>query len=245
MLASPDVTICPTQSTTLNASGASSYVWSPAASLNNASISNPIATPGIITSYSVIGTDGNGCTQVDTVMIALFEEPQATVAASSIAIMQGQSDTLTASGEGTYLWSTGETDTVIIVYPVVTTEYCMTVTNANNCRSADCVIITVADSCFVFAVEDIYLPNAFSPNGDGENDVFEIYFDNIRCIKTFQFSIYDRWGEKVFNAIDPSFQWDGDYKDYLENTAVFVYYLKATFLTGDEITKQGNVSLIR
>ncbi|MBA3705750.1 MAG: gliding motility-associated C-terminal domain-containing protein [Bacteroidetes bacterium] len=62
---------------------------------------------------------------------------------------------------------------------------------------------------------------------------------------TMEFSIYDRWGEKVFETNAPKDCWDGTYKGTLMNTAVFAYYFKATLTTGEQITKKGNISLIR
>ncbi len=89
---------------------------------------------------------------------------------------------------------------------------------------------------------DLFVPNAFSPDNDGENDLECVYG---KCIQTLFFVIYDRWGEKVFETTDPKQCWDGTYKGKLMNTAVFVYYLKATLDTGEEITKKGNISLLR
>ncbi len=91
------------------------------------------------------------------------------------------------------------------------------------------------------------MPNAFSPNEDGENDVLEIYFGNTSCIKNFKLIIYDRWGEKAFETTDPDFQWDGVYKTKPqgENTTVFDYYMWATFVSGKAINGKGNISLLK
>ena len=100
---------------------------------------------------------------------------------------------------------------------------------------------------------ELYLPNAFSPNNDGENDKIQIYYGNLKCIKTFHLVIYNRWGEKVFSTNDVSAQWDGAYGSVPlatgaginEGTAVFAYYLEATLISGEEIIRKGNISLIR
>ncbi|TAL58357.1 MAG: gliding motility-associated C-terminal domain-containing protein, partial [Bacteroidetes bacterium] len=92
---------------------------------------------------------------------------------------------------------------------------------------------------------ELYLPNAFSPNNDGENDFFRLYYGNRICIETFKLVIYNRWGEKVYESTDPAFKWDGSYRKKEEGTAVFVYYTKATLITGEEIVKKGNISIIR
>ena len=85
-------------------------------------------------------------------------------------------------------------------------------------------------------------PNAFTPNMDKDNEQICIYGN---CIKEIKFFIYDRWGEKVFETTDITQCWDGTYKGKPLNTAVFVYYLKATLTTGEKIMKKGNVSLVR
>jgi gliding motility-associated-like protein len=99
--------------------------------------------------------------------------------------------------------------------------------------------------CSPSVTGELYLPNAFSPNADGENDVLRTYFGNYTCIKTFELRIYDRWGEKVFETTNPIAEWDGYYKEKTEGVAVFVYYMKATLITGEEIMKKGNISLMR
>ena len=98
------------------------------------------------------------------------------------------------------------------------------------------------------------MPNAFSPNNDGENDEFCLSRSTgiptgqggiEDCIKDLKITIYNRWGEKIYESNDKKFCWDGKYKDKLQNTAVFVYYLDATLISGETITKKGNISLIR
>jgi len=84
---------------------------------------------------------------------------------------------------------------------------------------------------------ELYLPNAFSPNNDGENDLLQIYYENVTCIKTFKIVIYSRWGEEVFESDDPLFQWDGAYKNKLLDTAVFVYYINATLTSGEDVNE--------
>ncbi len=65
------------------------------------------------------------------------------------------------------------------------------------------------------------------------------------CIAQLVIAIYDRWGEKVFESDDINFTWDGSYRNKIQNTAVFVYYLKATMKDGAEIIKKGNITLVK
>ena len=89
---------------------------------------------------------------------------------------------------------------------------------------------------------DVFVPNAFSPNDDGMNDL-ECVMN--KCIVSMHFVIYDRWGEKVFETNDPKFCWDGTYRGQLMNDATFMYKLEAVLNNGQQVSKKGNVSLIR
>ncbi|HEV7231414.1 MAG TPA: gliding motility-associated C-terminal domain-containing protein [Bacteroidia bacterium] len=89
---------------------------------------------------------------------------------------------------------------------------------------------------------EIFVPDLFSPNNDGQNDFLCVY---TQCFEKMDFSIYDRWGEQVFHSNDKSICWDGTYKGKLMNSAVFVYSLKATLFTGQTVTRHGNVTLLR
>ena len=92
------------------------------------------------------------------------------------------------------------------------------------------------------ACGDLFVPTAFSPNGDSYNDVECVYG---KCIKSMLFSIYDRWGEKVFETNDQTKCWDGTYKGEPLNPAVFVYTLEASLSTGETKSLKGNIGLVR
>jgi gliding motility-associated-like protein len=96
----------------------------------------------------------------------------------------------------------------------------------------------ILDSCLQKACGDVYVPNYFSPNNDGVNDLLCVYGP---CIQTISFSVYDRWGEKVFETNEPKACWDGYYRGELMNSGEFVYYLYATLITGEIITQKGTV----
>ena len=89
----------------------------------------------------------------------------------------------------------------------------------------------------------IFIPTAFSPNGDTENERLCIYGTN--CIRSLAFTIYSRWGEKVFESDDPEECWDGIYKRIEMNEGIFVYYLNATLNNNKTITQRGNITLIK
>jgi gliding motility-associated-like protein len=88
----------------------------------------------------------------------------------------------------------------------------------------------------------IGVPNAFSPNGDGVNDVVKV---EGKGIVTLSFRIYNRWGEKVFETTDQSIGWNGIYKGTLQEMEVYTYALEATLINGQTIPLKGNITLLR
>ncbi|MDQ3046072.1 MAG: gliding motility-associated C-terminal domain-containing protein [Bacteroidota bacterium] len=144
--AGSDVSICVGASTTLGASGASTYLWTPAGSLSNPSIANPVASPSSVTTYTVTGTDVNGCTDTDTVRIDLNG---ITITASpNTAVCNGSSTTLSASGAATYAWTptgslTGATTSSPVATPTTTTTYTVIGTASTGCKDTAFVTVTV------------------------------------------------------------------------------------------------------
>ncbi|MBP7449688.1 MAG: gliding motility-associated C-terminal domain-containing protein [Flavobacteriales bacterium] len=89
----------------------------------------------------------------------------------------------------------------------------------------------------------IFVPNAFSPDASSKNDRHCV--NGTECMSTMTLSIYDRWGNRVFESTDPRTCWDGQYKGQLLDPAVFVYHLSAILTNGDTVERQGNITLVR
>ncbi|GJM31499.1 MAG: hypothetical protein DHS20C18_05000 [Saprospiraceae bacterium] len=128
--------------------------------------------------------------------------------------------------------------------PELTTTYTITVSTADGCTNSDDITI------FVDQKRHVYIPNAFSPNGDGQNDVFFIHGDtDVETVKDF--IIFDRWGEIVFeehgfSPNDPNYGWNGSFRNSgLLNSGVFVYLAKITFIDGKTEIYSGEVMLLR
>lgn len=134
--AGTDVTICSNQTVTLSGSGAQSYTWS------NGVIDNIPFTPIIIqNNYTVTGTDANGCTDTDQVMVTVLTAP-ALSAGNDVQICIGQSVTLAANGSGPFTWNNGITDNVSFT-PTATAVYTVSTSDLNGCTSTDNVTVTV------------------------------------------------------------------------------------------------------
>ena len=91
-------------------------------------------------------------------------------------------------------------------------------------------------------VDLIYVPNAFTPNGDGKNDMVHVHSEGI---KTMKFSIYDQWGEMIFSTSNLTDGWDGTFKGTKEPVGVYVYYVSAVMNNGQQVSKRGTITLLR
>ena len=235
-----DDTICQNSNRQLTASGGSSYLWIPANGLDNPFINNPLASPLTTTSYSVIVSDSVLC-GIDTAYVTITINPIPVVTAIPIdtSILLGSSIQLSVSGALNYNWtpSTG-LDCYSCDNPIATPSnnitYYVVGTNIYGCSNIDSVIIRFSSV--------IYVANAFSPNNDGYNDVFRIRGSGI---KNIIFSIYDRWGKKMFETDDISEGWDGKYKNKIVNDGVYVYHMNINFMDGTNKVLKGNISLLR
>lgn len=224
-----------------------SFLWNTVPAQNSTT-----ATGLCVGTYTCTITDANGCAQTPVASVTLVPGPFVTASATEYSILVGNNIQLTASGGNNYHWSptTGlncDTCQSTTASPVQTITYCVLVTDVNACSDSACVTINVDKPCPDFAV-----PNAFSPNNDGHNDKFCLQgWDN--CVTKFNILIYDRWGEKVFESLDPSFCWDGTLSPTMLSavpgkpllSAVFVYSITATLKSGEKISRKGNISLIR
>lgn len=142
-----------------------------------------------------------------------------------------------------YSWSPGlgvscpDCSSALLV-PLEDTRYMVVAFDASGCR--DTVFIPVLVNGPV-----IFVPNVFTPNGDGNNDYFE-FFGSKKAVNFLEVKIFDRWGDKVFESNDLDFKWDGTYKRQLLPPAVFVYTLRVAYIDGyPEKMFKGSVTLLR
>jgi len=127
-----------------------------------------------------------------------------------------------------------------MVAPLETTQYTVTVTDEFGCIGTDEVTVTVRNArC---DETDVYLPNAFTPNGDGINDLFIV---RSNFMEEMVFIIYNRWGQEIFKTTDINQGWDGTFNGIPLPPDSYAYYIWALCVNAEEYRKTGNVTLIR
>ena len=244
-------TLCKGQNVKLYATGADKFLWSPANWLDNPASPLPVAKPDTTVTYQVVGTDNFGCFK-DTgyVNIKVYRLPIVDAGADK-TINVGQSLDLVpviSPDVTSVTWTpTGSifrnTYPAVSVKPMQTTDYTVEVKNPGGCMARD--VLTVHVLC---NGANIFIPNTFSPNGDGANDVFYPRGTGLFKIKTFR--IFNRWGEMIFekssfNANDPSSGWDGTYKGARLGADVFVYSIDIICDNNTILNYKGNIALIQ
>ncbi|MAZ01475.1 MAG: hypothetical protein CMP58_04755 [Flavobacteriales bacterium] len=129
-------------------------------------------------------------------------------------------------------------DSVIVSFPGVlylqATE--------NGCTDIKEININLSENCC--SGENIIIPNAFTPNSDGKNDVFKI-LDDFDLITDFEINIFNRWGEDVFSSFDKNFTWNGIYKEKKEITYVYDYFMDIECLDFERTFIKGNITIIK
>ena len=246
-----DAEICEGDSVQLFADGlAQTYTWSPAAGLSDPNAQNPIASPTSTTTYSVLAEIENCASDIATSTVTIYEKPTI----SGFPVQQVFAGVITPlalevqiNPTYTYEWSPAigisclecpEPDIDGSVDGII---YTLTVTNNRGCTQTDSVQIRLINGC---SEELIVMPNAFTPNGDGLNDVLFVRGSSIQRIN--QFRVFSRNGDEVFYTRDKNEGWDGTFNGRELNTGVYVYYVEAFCeLNGEIILKKGNVTLIR
>ncbi len=241
-----DLTICANDTIALEADpGYDSYIWS------NGESGQEIMVSGA-GEYSVLATDVNGCSAVDTINVITVSAPRIEAGEDHQIILGEQVEleaiVLNSLDTMSYLWSPVEGLSCIdcadpIAAPFVTTTYSVTVTNNVGCFDIDELTIEVDDQ------RHVYIPNAFSPNDDGINDKFEIY-GNVAVSQVNMFRVYNRWGGLVYEVNnlpinDSGFGWDGMYKGKILPPGVFIYIAEIQYVDGQVQSYKGDVTIVR
>jgi len=237
---SPTQRICEGDSIQIQASGGSGYLWSPAFGLSAVNIANPIANPLDSTVYSVVVSSNSNCTDTALVTVNVFKRPTANAGPDKI-LLKGQSVVLDGAVGGSgisFSWTpVTYLNNPLLAQPLATplTDllYTLEVRSTANCGVA-------LDDVFVKVYDDIYVPTAFSPNGDGLNDTWRI--EALVAVPNARLTVYNRFGTIVFETTGNSKDWDGSYKGQALHTGSYVYMID---LKNGRPIKKGTVMIVR
>lgn len=233
----------------LRASGGDHYSWYDNAALTNTPVTldctgcpEPKALPPVgDISYYVLVTNSVGCKDTLKADITVNPLPVIESFPEDTTIAYGKSAQLYVTGGEIYTWYPGSTlndsySPMPLATPRETTYYEVIGTNEFGCRSTDTSIVRINFR------SEVFMPNAFSPNGDGVNDVFKI--ENLKFQKVLEFRVFDRWGNQMYESTDTK-GWDGAYKGKKANPDVYYYIIRLGYADEMVETYKGDVTLIR
>lgn len=227
--------------------GTTPYTFSSGTNSNSSGTFGSLIAGG----YSYTVTDANGCTDTGSVTITEPLEVLVTVTPNPVEVDLGESiqlfGTSNYGGTAVYNWTpatgldcSGCSNPTVAINNSMTYQLQVSVNvNGTDCYGYAEVPVTVLKNY------DLYIPNTFTPNGDGNNDFFRL-FGNLPALKFVEVSIFNRTGEKVFEANDINFGWDGTYKGKPQEPQVYVYTIFAVFVDNHaEEMFTGSLTLLR
>ncbi len=192
--------------------------------------------------YSVTVTDHCGRSYSDTIKITLIDK-KVTLGAD-ISICKMETIQLSAKGKViSYTWSpaynvNSTSSQIISIHPEITTAYSVTALTQEGCVTKDTILVTVKD-----CPPDFFMPTGFTPNNDGKNDIIKPIV--LAPLEHYQFSVYNRWGQRIFYTTDISKGWDGKISGVIQDTGAFVWMCTYKFYDKTGVNSKGTFMLIR
>lgn len=244
--AGPDINACSQQNLTLgvqiDAYAGGTYLWTPSVQLNSNSVAYPVMTPVNTQTYTITATSTAGCTAQDQLTVTVLPSPTANAGPDQSIVYLQTSAVISATGNGTASWYPSTQLSCNTCFspeatPTDHTTYTLSVIAPNGCIATDEVVI------FVEVPKDVFVPSAFSPNGDGNNDVL---FARGYTISTMKFVVYDLWGQVMFESYRPDEGWDGTINGVAASIGLYVYTLEVSFVNNAGTEKfAGEFNLVR
>ena len=254
--AGPDAGICYGSRTTVltgsatNLSGGVDYSWTPADSLQTPLSPVTNALVDATTTFTLTVTDTYGCNFIVTDQVTIFVQPPVPAFAGNDTIaMMGAPHQMQGSGGTQYLWTptgafNGTINNIFDPHALVTfysnpqgVRFALEVRDQFGCLGRDSVFIQVYEG------PTYYMPNAFSPNGDGLNDIFRPV--PVGIANTQWFRIFNRFGEMVFETNKWLKGWDGKYKGQKQPMGVYIWVIKGEDKYGHAVEMKGTVLIIQ
>ena len=227
----------------LAATGDGAFTWTPNVFLSDTTIGNPVANPKDTVQYKVVLTNTYGCKDSAWVNINVFKKPVVSAGADK-TILLGDSTILDGSVQGTsvdFYWSPiiPLSNSILLtpsVAPLVETKYTLYAASNVGCGNTSAAVT-------IKVYKDVFMPTAFTPNADGKNDVYRV--PDLAGFKLISFTIYNRYGVKVFITNNAAIGWDGTINGEPQETGEYVYYLEMKHPSGKKINKKGSILLLR
>ena len=247
-----DATICVGDSVEMEVIGqADVYQWSPSEGLSNPNIANPMASPDETTTYSLVAmlSTCEPDTAVGVVEVDILPEAYLPPVFN---FFEGQEIELTIENttlDFTYQWqpTTGLSCADCPnpkVTPTETTNYSVTITDVlTGCTKTSNTTVMLNINC---GEDLISVPNIFTPNGDGENDMLEIKYSPSLIIDEYYFRVFDRWGGMIFETTDINEPWDGTSGGQKVSSGVYIFLMEfPCHVNGSIVQKKGDISIVR
>ncbi len=229
----------------LTAQGGNAIMWYPTEGLNNPSSYTPTASPDSTTTYTATIYDTHGCSNSQSLTVFVQQPP----------LLSHSNDTTIIIGENVNIWTLSNQTHITYEWspsnglsctncpnptakPLETTTYTVTIRD-----SLSCFEITETITIHVKEEYTIDVPTAFTPNGDGINDIVYVRGWGLKQLK--EFKIFNRWGQCIFETDDFSVGWDGTYKGVKQDIDTYAYIVKAITYANKEISKNGLINLLR
>ncbi|NBW30715.1 MAG: hypothetical protein EBR35_05585 [Flavobacteriales bacterium] len=242
---SPAIEICPGDSAFISAvasggNGNYYYVWPH----NNTTVNSLWVYPSVTTNYVVNVSDECQTFSVPAIATVIVIEPNANFEISSNTLMIGLPIAFqnTSTNASFYSWNFGEGTTSSLVNPINTyyldSTYYITLIATDNKGCTDTITkpITIKEELY------IYIPNTFTPDDDEHNCYF---YGSFIGIKSLEISIYNRWGELIFEAADLNFEWDGKYGNTDVQSGAYSWRINYVTIKDQSETISGHVNVIR
>lgn len=225
-----DSILCEGSIRTLNPGNFTSYLWQDGSNAPTYTVTNP----GV---YFVSVTDNNACTTKDTLSIkTIATNPSNFLKATDSICSYGELSIKSLNTFKNYLWSTGETTSSI--YITSPAAYTLKVTDFNGCKGIDTTTVYLKD-----CLKGFYIPSAFTPNNDKLNDIFKPVIGGV--LISYEFTIYNRWGQIVFTTKNIHTGWDGTVRGNQQNTGAFMWTCTWQTEGNEKKSEKGTVMLLR
>ncbi len=247
--AGKDSTICYGADTRLSGSGGTDFKWEPATYLSATDVRDPIVIKPATIKYYLTVKDANGCFSLSKDdMLVTVSKPAKLFAGNDTIVAMNQPLQLNAvdvnnTGFVKYNWTPSwGLNNSNIHNPILTTTdfytlFIVTASTINSCEGIDSIKVKT------YKGPDIYVPNSFTPNGDGNNDVLKAFPVGIRSFSYFK--VFNRYGQLVFYTTNENEGWDGKIKGSFQNMSSFVWIAEAIDFTGKKLQRKGTTTIIQ